>query len=592
MKKRWLLTLFALTGLGLYGLRRRLLGRLLHIGPPQNRVSVRRGLRTPLPGGPALVGDLYRPQRGGRRPTVLMRTPYGRTWRNGISGIIAHFAALRFAERGYNVLLQEVRGSGDSAGPGERFVPFQHEAADGRATLAWIERQEWSDGATAMWGPSYLGYTQWAAAAGAPASLKAFAPAMTGARMTVMGLRDGAPGFDLQLRWIHTLQHLQPHGLLTWLPCYYRTYTAEQRAVARAERELPLAHADEIVAGQPVPFFREWLDHTRLDDPYWQAVDPTQNFNRLHAAASLVSGWYDLFLREALDDYCRLRQAGAQPYLTIGPWRHADIRSVIESLRQSLAWFDAHLRGDPRRLRLDPVWVYVQGQEAWQALPDWPPPTRPLCGYLHPDRALDFHAPPMLHPLAPRRPGAAGPACDHYTYDPADPTPAIGGNMQGVHGGRVDNRLLEARPDVLCYTSPPLQASLLVMGAPRAVLYVRSSRPTADFFVRLCDVHPHGASYNICDGLLRVGPEQGQAQPDGSRRIEVELFPTAYRFARGHRLRVQVSSGAHPRWARNLGGDEPCFTARRMYRAEQTIYHDLDHPSAVSIPCAADTPTG
>jgi putative CocE/NonD family hydrolase len=177
---------------------------------------------------------------------------------------------------------------------------------------------------------------------------------------------------------------------------------------------------------------------------------------------------------------------------------------------------------------------------------------------------------------------------DSYRYDPADPTPAVGGALLAFQGaGPQDNCRLEARTDVLCYTTPSLERDLDVIGLVRLELFAWSSLGRTDFFGRLCDVYPDGRSTNICDGLFRVEPGRGQAQPDGTLRIEIDMWATAHRFRRGHRLRLQVSSGAHPRWSRNLGTGEAVATGVRMKVAEQTVYHDAAHPSALVLPVAS-----
>jgi putative CocE/NonD family hydrolase len=180
---------------------------------------------------------------------------------------------------------------------------------------------------------------------------------------------------------------------------------------------------------------------------------------------------------------------------------------------------------------------------------------------------------------------AAGSPPYRYRYDPADPTPALGGALLVLRGaGPRDNRALEARPDVLCYTSMPLEQDLEIIGPVRLELYARSSQAHTDFFGRLCDVAPDGRSTNVCDGLFRVEPDRPGAQPDGCRRLEIDMWATAHRFRQGHRLRLQVSSGAHPRWSRNLGTGESLATGASMCFADQTIYHDETHPSALVLP--------
>ena len=156
--------------------------------------------------------------------------------------------------------------------------------------------------------------------------------------------------------------------------------------------------------------------------------------------------------------------------------------------------------------------------------------------------------------------------------------------MMSVKAGSKDNRQLEARPDVLTFTSEVVEQDTEVIGPVSAELYVRSNRQYADFFVRICDVHPSGKSMNVCDGIRRIRPGRPASEPDGTIKVRIELWPTAHMFKRGHRIRVQVSSGAFPRFARNLGTGQPLATGVDFVKAEQRIYHDPERPSAVILP--------
>jgi hypothetical protein len=336
---------------------------------------------------------------------------------------------------------------------------------------------------------------------------------------------------------------------------------------------LPLGEADVVAAGEPIPFYRELLAHTDEDDVFWLARDRREAVAGVEAPVHLVGGWYDYYLRGLLRDYASLKAAGRRPYLTIGPWSHGAPQGLLTGLREGLAWFEAHLKNGGAGLRPSPVHVYLMGADEWLDLDDFPPPARARRYYLQGEGGLAAEAPP------------ATAVPDHYVYDPADPTPAVGGAFLGFKGaGAQDNRPLEARPDVLCYTTPPLAADLDVIGPVRLELFVRSSRQHTDFFGRLCDVALDGTSTNVCDGLYRLEPGRGALQPDGSLQIAVDLWPTAYRFRAGHQMRLQVSSGAHLRWSRCLGYGEPLLTARRLVVAEQTVYHDAAHPSALTLP--------
>jgi putative CocE/NonD family hydrolase len=175
-----------------------------------------------------------------------------------------------------------------------------------------------------------------------------------------------------------------------------------------------------------------------------------------------------------------------------------------------------------------------------------------------------------------------------YRYDPADPTPAIGGPVLLTRAPVVDQAPLEGRPDVVAFTGEPLEEPLTVIGPVHAVVYVRSSLPHHDVFVRLCDVDPQGVSRNVCDALVRVEPGAVEEGPDGVRRVRVDLWPTAHRFGPGHCPRVLVASGAHPRYARNTGTGEPVAQARRLAAADIEVFHDPPRPSRIVLSVVED----
>ncbi len=558
-----------LASLGLYRSRRRLIGRMMGLPPPHYDVAAEWNIRVPMRDGITLATDHYAPKAAGSFPTLLVRSPYGRGPDAGIFGHGFAFIAQRFAERGYHVLFQDTRGRFSSEG---EFEPFRHEESDGLATLDWLAHQPWFNGAVGLWGPSYLGYVQWALAVNAPPQLGAIMPYVTGSQLTPALFPDGAVALDLLLKWVYLTELMENKSGRSALEIFRQAMPDNMaNTLAPAFQHLPLAEADTIAVGRPIPYYRDWHNHPQLDDPYWQAINHSARLPQVTAPAHFISGWYDLLLRELLADYDALAQAGRSPYLTIGPWFHTHMEGAQTSLREGIIWFDAHLKGDRSQLRYKPVRICIMGANEWREMDTWPPPTQPVRYFLHDQGELSTDNPAKASP-------------DNYRYDPADPTPSVGGPLLTVPCGPVDNRALEARADVLCYTTLPLGKDVEIIGSPRLELYVRSSLPHTDFFGRLCDVHPDGRSINICDGLLRVEPSKGQPQPDGSLRIEIELWPTAQRFLRGHHIRLQVSSGAHPRWNRNLGTGQPIATSAQMLAADQTIYHDSAHPSALVLP--------
>ncbi len=563
-------------GAGVYALRRQLIARWLNYPKPEYKVKVERNIRVVMPDGIALATDHYQPSTNGGQeadfPTVLIRTPYSK---GKIEGIVQTFVCHRFAERGYHVISQDTRGSFESEG---NFEPFVHEAVDGRATLDWIAEQPWFDGSVGMWGMSYPGYTIWAAASTKPPMLKALAPAITG---SYLGPEDGRIfPLDLILNWMLILDSLLDENV-NLIEMALRTGNLErqQAILSPGYNHLPLSELDQTVLNKDIPFFKVWQDHPESDDPYWRAVDFSDAVVETTAPVHLVSGWFDIFLPRLLKDYANLKAAGRNPYLTIGPWYHLDFDRFL-SVREALTWFDVHLKGKKALLRPKPVRVYLSGADRWLDLESWPPPTQCQKFYLSRKQG----GPGELSIERPNQISADDCLTDTYYYDPADPTPNLGGPLLSNAAGSYDNAELEARDDVLTYTTAPLEEHLNVIGTVKMTLFVSSTLPHSDFFGRLCDVHPDGRSMNICDGLIRLGPEDCTFQPDQPTEVELEMTAVAHRFLKGHRLRLQVSSGSHPRFARNLGTDEPLPTATQMKGSEKTIYLDSDHPSSISLP--------
>ncbi|MEA3439896.1 MAG: CocE/NonD family hydrolase [Chloroflexota bacterium] len=570
-----------LLGLGAYLLRRQILGRLMKLQPPKYGVRVERGLRIPMSDNTILLADLYKPKSSRLCPTILIRTPYGRGGTVGPTGLLHDFIAQRFAERGYNVFVQDVRGTFSSDG---EFDPFIHEADDGHATLAWIEKQNWFNGLVGMWGPSYLGYVQWAIAGGGPLYLKAIVPMITGANLTHSGLRDGALTLDTVLRWIIQIDAMDRKKYLANLLGLQRIRPKTiDKIINQHTNHLPLSEIDRQIVGKDVPFLHEWMEHLDPEDPFWERYDPTKTFSNVTASAHLIGGWYDIFLRETLEDYALLKESGHSPFLTIGPWHHFHGECMIEGIRQGLIWFDVLLKGDRRKLREKPVRLYVSGDGGWREFDSWPPKAKNVQFFLH---QSDGNRRNPGYGLAPELPENPLPP-DTYIYNPEDPTPSIGGAEMSLNAGPVDNRKLEARPDVMTFTSRQLENTIEVIGYVRLKLYVGSSLENTDFYARLLDVNPDGRSINLCDGLLRIKPGTGELQLDGSRLIEIDMWATANRFQSGHRIRLLIASGAHPRWSRNLGTGDPVQTGTRMVSAEQTIFHDSEHPSALILPVLA-----
>jgi uncharacterized protein len=570
-KPNWLLRLGAIAGAaGLISRRRHLLARLLKLPPPQSGFTISRDIGIPMPDGIILRADHYKPTAPGKFPTILIRTPYGREKSSKLIGLLYNFQNTYFAERGYNVIVQDVRGR---FGSGGKFMPMVDERTDGLATVKWLEEQPWFDGNLAMWGSSYLGFVQWAIAGDNPPSLKAFMPTITGSQFYSSTHPGGSFAFDLSLRWAYLLETMDSKGELSEWQATRRLLNrkASNRRMEIGYSSLPTLESDKLVTGKSLDYYRVTFDEDGRDE-LWKIRRHDDKVPGVQAPAHFIGGWYDIFIKELLADYHTLVKAGRAPYLTIGEFTHINPKVQRLAVKEGLKWFDTHIKGKTGLLRSKPVRIAIVGTEEWREMEHFPPPATEKTWFLQPGKALRADAPP------------ADATPDRYTFDPNDPTPAIGGPRLAELVGKVDNRPLEGRRDVLTYTTPPLTADLEFIGTPRLTLYVKSNREYTDFFGRVTDVQPDGVSYNICDGLVRLKPGDGEVQPDGSLKIELTLDPTACRIKAGHQLRVLVASGAHPRFARNPGTGEPLGKETHLLSADQTIFHDAAHPSALVLP--------
>jgi uncharacterized protein len=517
-----------------------------HYIPPQRRDAARSGAEQP---GAGLV--------------VWIRTPYGR---KGIASI-----AKRFARTGAHVLVEAMRGTD---GCGGRYDPFNVTPADAAAVLGWLRTRPWFPGVIVTWGISAIGYTSWALTElDVPEWRLAIMQDAPSERRDGVVYPGGIFAGKVPLGFLGYVEWLAKHPRASSLP---RTMLASVRAARRATRvlaELPLGVADQRLVGHRVWYFQDWLAHEH-DEEYWKPLDRRRGAPGMPRLVHLATGWYDLFLASTLADYRALRQAGKIVRLVVGPWYHG--RGAIDRTYRADrdTWLQAAADGTAPPAGA-PVRVHLGGANQWRDLPDWPPPGyRPTAWHLHPGGAL------RTDPALPSPP-------DRYRYDPARPTPAVGGAIENWEGtaGAKDNRRLERRPDVLTYTSDPLTRDLEIIGPVTATIAFRSTLEHTDLVARLCDVHPDGRSVNLCDGGRRLRPGQPATAADGTRTVELDLVAVAHVFRAGHRVRLQVSSGAHPRLARNTGTGEPLVTAADLRPADQEVCHDPEHPSTLTLPC-------
>ncbi|WP_082817307.1 MULTISPECIES: CocE/NonD family hydrolase [Micrococcales] len=545
--------------------------------------------------GTVLKSNVYRPAGEGPFPVLLTRQPYSKD-------LISHQSVLdplAAAARGYIVVVQDVRGTFTSGGD---FRPFEDEVFDGVDTVAWAASLPGASGRVGMYGLSYFGFTQLAAAVGGASELGAVAPMQRCAdALRGFYFRQGAFELSMQGIWYlgavgvaEAMRVSDPAALGRVLPALINEIDSLGSAgfASRPLAEFAPVRSHPVNQG----FF------TPLNHP----MDPeTLSFMNLPVEDSDVpslniGGWYDIFLQQTIDDFSAAKARNVPASLLIGPWAHAatgnpvgDVNFGVMSsadvldlngglFETQLSWFDQWLKGAATNEEA-PVKVFIMGSNRWATMDSWPPPeAREVEWYLGSDGRLSTEAVPST-------------GSDDYTYDPSDPVPTLGGALMADAGhrpGPIDQRPIEARADVLTFTSEPLEEDTEVMGRITAYLWAATSAKDTDFVVRLCDVHPDGRSINLTDGVVRAryrGMEDGKGTPapvTPGEPVEyrIDLWSTANRFAAGHRIRVQVTSSNFPRWDANPNVEGDPFKAKDYNVAEQTILHGGDTPSCIVLP--------
>ncbi len=528
----------------------RIFGRLWKLPPPLNRVEVKHAVPVRMRDGISLLTDVFLPSGSSRAPAILLRSPYGR---GTLINVLAHV----FAERGYVVILQSVRGTFGSEG---NFKPFFQEREDGLDTVDWIERQDWYDGKLGLYGASYLGQVQWAIAAELGDRVAAINLDRTTADFAAAIRESG--GFRLEdfLSWSSMLAIQERSNVFI---------LALKRAIfgdplAKNYAQVPLRTMDETVIGEHLSFWRDWVDHEDPADDFWEPIRDRRKMANVMAPINLTAGWADLFIGQQFRDYLALRDVGTNVRLTIDKGTHSGFPEQAARLGEAFAWFEMHLKDgsaqieSPYRTR-----VWMNGEDSWRDLVQWPELSDGLALYPSADGCLSDHVVP----------GELS-----FCWSPSDPTPSKEGPTLATKTGRGDMRSLASRKDVLDFTTAPLPKPVEIVGEAIVELEVCADAPTYDLFVCLCDVRPDGRSTNVTDGYVRLSPGT-----TGDRRsVTVRLLPTAWRLDVSHSLQLLVAGGAFPRYARNLGTGEPAGTATAM--RDVTITLKLGAASLLRLP--------
>ena len=566
-------------------------------------VTVEHDVGVKMRDGAVLHADIYRPVAPGKFPVLLKRTPYDK--HNDDAVDFGH----KGAARGYVVINQDVRGRYTSDG---EWYPFLHESNDGYDTVEWAAALPYSDGRVGMYGGSYVGATQMLAAIAHPPHLAGMCPIVTASNYHDGWTYQGG-AFE---QWFN---ESWTSGLAQdTLNRFARSHTNALNGIAKLPLtqyplfELPQASSDADLLHSLAPYFLDWLAHPSYDE-YWKRWSIEDRYADIGVPSLTVAAWYDIFLGGSLRNYVGVKSHGKDEaarrgqHLLVTIGGHAGSGRKIGDVdfgpaapfdedETTLSWYDylfknvANDFSHPKRVKL-----FVIGANQWREEDDWPLVRAHNTKYfLHSagkaNSALGDGA------LVTATPRSDKP--DQYVYDPANPAPTVGGPLccdsEHLGPGPHDQRTIEARSDVLVYSTPPLEQDLEVTGPVQLELFAKSSAVDTDFSAKLVDVGPDGFAQNLTEGIVRARYRNSQEKaelmkPGQIYKFTVDLWATANVFRKGHTLRLEVSSSNFPRFDKNLNTGDNAAVGGESIPATNTIYHDAEHPSVLILPIVPTT---
>lgn len=561
-------------------------------------VVVQRALEVSMRDGVVLKADVYRPKAEGRFPVLLQRTPYDK--RGAVD------FGYKAAAHGYVVIVQDVRGRYTSEG---EWYTFKHESDDGYDTIEWAAALPYSNGKVGMWGGSYVGATQMLAAIAHPPHLAGICPVVTSSNY-------------------HESWTYQGGAFEQWFNESWTSGLAQDTLNIRVHKEtnarqlirkLPLdsyplfnlasISVDSTLTASLAPYFLDWLSHPNYDE-YWKRWSIEEHFSDIKVPALHMAAWYDIFLGGSLRNYLGIKAHGGSEaarngqHLLIAIGGHAgdgrkigdvDFGPAAEEFEHediTLAWYDYLFKGVQNEFAKKPVKIFVMGTNQWRQEDEWPLARAKATKYfLHSaGKANSLNGNGSLSTTAP-----ASEPQDQYVYDPANPVPTIGGPLccdsDHLKPGPFDQRSAEARGDVLVYSTPAFAKDTEVTGPISLELFAKSSAVDTDFTAKLIDVAPDGFAQNLTEGIIRARYRGSREKPELMNpgevyKFTIDLWSTSNVFRKGHILRLEVSSSNFPRFDRNLNTGEDIKSAQTFVSATNSVYHDAEHPSVLTLPIA------
>jgi putative CocE/NonD family hydrolase len=547
--------------------------------------------------GVTLRADIYRPVGESKVPVLLQRTPYNKDGGDTF--------ARKAVARGFMVVIQDVRGRYGSEG---EWYPFKYESNDGFDTVEWAAGLPGSNGKVGMWGGSYVGATQMLAAISHPPHLAGICPVVTASNYHENWTYQGG-AFE---QWFN---QSWTSGLAQ--DTLNRTIRHNTNALL-GDSVLPLQKYPlfniqvspdaEKLTQQLAPYYLDWINHPLYDD-YWKQWSIQEQYASIQVPALTIAAWYDIFQGGSLRNYEGLKaHAGnetarkEQRLLVIigghaGSGRHigsldfGPAAAEYEEGNTALKWYDYLLLGKQNEFATEkPVKLFVMGENKWRYEDSWPLERAKETRYhLHSSGKANS----IFGDGALSMDDNKTEAPDQYLYDPLNPVPTTGGPLccdpEHLPAGPRDQSAVEGRPDVLVYSTPPLEQDLEVTGPVLLDLYAKSSAVDTDFTAKLVDVWPNGFAQNLTEGILRARyrdstKEAHPIEPGKVYEFKIDLWSTSNVFLKGHRIRLEVSSSNFPRFDRNLNSGKDQSADQTVVKATNTILHDQEHPSALILP--------
>jgi putative CocE/NonD family hydrolase len=552
-----------------------------------------KNVAVPMRDGVVLRADVMRPAEDGTFPVLVYRTPYGKEAEQQ-----EYTTFKRAAERGYSVVIQDVRGRYHSDGD---FRPYENEGRDGYDTIEWAASQPWSNGAVGTFGLSYPGAVQWLAAVQSPPHLKAMVPAMTFSTPQNFFYAGGTWDMSwIEWIWDNIAWDTRAKKNLPGPRTYDEALAAWKNEGVKMLNTLPLIDVKPLQ--RVAPYYFDWLRHPP-EDPWWNWSELRDKYSRTHAAVLNLSAWYDdnYGPEGATTNYAGLVKAhagdkDARTHLLLGPWVHgvdstAQTRSgerefgptaAIDYDEVVLRWMDHYLKGADNGVdREKPVRYFVMGSNRWRDSDQWPPAAKAMPAFLAPGTDGTRSGRLQTTPFDNRD------SFSEFVSDPARPV-VNPYDSSGAH----DYRKLADRADVLTFDSAVLQEDTEVTGSIEARIFVSCDCRDFDLWARLLDVSPDGTAINLMSPGLDVlrasyrDLSRGRQllSPGEIYELKLENLITSNTFLQGHRIRLQISASFTPNFSRNLQTGKSEANTAEMKKAHIRVFHDIAHPSQVVLP--------